>query len=392
MITQIVPNSELPPTLQSILLDLNGLDFEIRMQLDELAKTIDKTYEGLSDIVGSSMKVGTKFLHLGFPKLSLFTMGLGIVSATAGGAFAGYSAAKHHNKMLKKILEQKHKLASAKISATRRLLHQSQNVCLRVEQLVDAELSLTYPIRDYKKVRKTKWANMTKLMTLSKVSIYQKLVIEYLLQEYSAWLLGNQTSTYNRPNFLDVNEIITKKISERKGKKKLFREIRDESGETISSKEIFCLSDQQITSILLVDMFFNNDEHIIEKLQWPKESFRKEMLKNNLAYKIFRRCRWALEWSEFNSRIILFITRPLIAGISIVGLVIWGLYTLFKNLSWPCWLEWVMGSLVLLFVIALVLVSFFIFDDYYNDIKKWRKKTAEERFNKCWRKMASLSG
>ena len=392
MITKIVPNSELPPTLQSILLDLNGLDVEIKMQLDELAKTIDKTYESLSDIVGTSMKVGTKFMHLGFPKLSLFTIGIGVVSATAGGAFAGYSAAKHHNKMLKKLLEQKYKLASTKISATRRMLQHSQNVCLRVEQLVDAELSQTYPIKDYKKVRRQKWANMTKLMTIFKVSLYQKIVIQYLLQEYSAWLSGNQTSTYDRPNFLDVNEVITEKLSDGKGKKKLFRKMRDNPRETISSKEIFCLSDQQISSILLVEMYFNIDEHEIEKLQWPKEPFRKKMLRNNLAYIIFRRCRWALEWSKFYSRIILFVTRPMIAGTSIVGLVIWGLYTLSKYLSWPCWLEWVMGTLVLLLVIALMLVLFFIFDDYYDDIKEWRSKVITKRFNKCWRKMASLSG
>ena len=371
--------------------DVDKINAELSAQLDVLSRTIDASFKNMSQVANNSIKVSHHFLTMGMPKLSLFTLGVGVASAVAGGAFSGYTAAKHHNRMLDKLQAQKTRIANEKGKSVHRLLQQSRAVCKRVELLIDKELSQSYSIADFKKARKRKWANMLQLMMFYKVSLNQSLTLQYLFLEYEAWSNGRQTSDTNRPTFLDVNDIIIGKLSGGKSGKNLLRKIQDNTDGVIASGEVYCMSDPQLASRLLVGMYFDENNHTIKKLKWPIEPFRKKMLKRNIAYKMYKRNRRAMKWNSIVNSLFVFFTHPLILGSTITTLTIVLMLLLFKWLDWYAWIEWTLGIVAVLLTVLLFIFAAFV-GEYYNEVKKQKTKSQKNAYNKCWRRMAFLSG
>lgn len=377
--------------LMSLMSDVDKINVELCAQLDDLSRTVDSSFKNMSQVVGNSIKISHHFLSMGMPRFSLFTLGFGIASAVAGGAYTGYTAAKHHNRMLNKIQTQKTRIANEKGESVHQLLHQSRAICKRVELLVDKELSHSYTIVDFKKARRLKWANMLKLMMLYKVSLYQSLTLQYLFLEYEAWANGRQTSDVNRPTFLEVNDTIIGKLSGGKSKENLLCKILNNNDSVIASGEVYCMSDPQLASRLLVGMYFDENNHAIEKLKWPIEPFRKKMLKKNRAYKLYKRNRRAMKWNAIANSLFVFFAHPLILGSTIITLIIVLILQLFNWIDWYVWIEWTIGIVaVLLTVLSFIL---FTFDsEYYDTVMKQKTKSKEKAYNRCWRRMAFLSG
>lgn len=384
-------DEQLSDVLMPLMSDIDKINAELSAQLEDLSRTIDVSFKNMSQVANNSIKVSHHFLSMGMPKLSLFTLGVGLASAVAGGAYTGYTAAKHHNKVLDNLQAQKTRIANEKRTSAQRLLQRSRAVCKHVELLVDKELSQSYSIADFKKVRKQKWANMLRLMMLYKVSLNQNLTLQYLFLEYEAWANGRQTSDANRPTFLDVNDIIIGKLSGGKSKKNFLRRILENTDGIIASREVYCMSDPQLASRLLVGMYFDEKKHTIEKLKWPTEPFRKKMLKRNIAYKLYKRNRRAMRWNAIVNSLLAVFTHPLILGSAIIALTAVLMLLLFHWLDWYAWIEWTIGIVVVLLTILVFIVVASV-SEYYNKVKKNKARSKEKAYKKCWRRMAFLSG
>lgn len=384
-------DKHLSDILMPLMSDVDKINAELSAQLDVLSRTIDASFKNMSQVASNSIKVSHHFLTMGMPKLSLFTLGAGVACAFAGGAYIGYTAAKHHNRILDNLQAQKTRIANEKGESTHRLLQRSRLVCKRVEQLVDKELSQSYSIVDFKKARKQKWANMLQLMMLYKVSLNQSLTLQYLFLEYEAWANGRQTSDANRPTFLDVNDLIIGKLSGGKSGENLLRRIQNNDADDIASGEVYCMSDPQLASRLLVGMYFDERNHTIEKLKWPIEQFRKKMLKRNIAYKLYKRNRRAMKWNAVVNRLLTVFAHPLILGPAIIALTAVLMLLLFQWLDWYAWIEWTIGIVVVLLT-TLVFIAVAVVSEYYSKMKKNKAKSKEKAYYNCWRRMAFLSG
>ena len=228
-------------------------------------------------------------------------------------------------------------------------------------------------------------------MILYKVSLNQRLTLQYLFVEYEAWANDRQTSDANRPTFLDVNDIIINKLSGGKGGKNFLRRIQNNCDGVIASNEVYCMLDPQLASRMLVKMYFDDNNHTIEKLKWPIEPFRKKMLKRNMAYKLYKRNRRAMKWNAIANSLFVFFTHPLLLGSTITTLTIVLMLLLFKWIDWYAWIEWTLGIVVVLLTVLLFI--FVTFDsEYYDDVMKKKALSKEKTYNKCWRRMAFLSG
>ena len=384
-------DEHLSNVLMPLMSDVDKINAELSTQLDDLSRTTDASFKNMSQIANNSIKISHYFLSMDMPKLSLFTLGVGLTSAVAGGAYTGYTAAKHHNKVLDNLQAQKTRIANEKRTSVQRLLQRSKVVLKHIELLVDKELSQSYSIADFKKARKQKWANMLKLMMLYKVALNQSLTLQYLFIEFKAWANGRQTSEANRPTFLDVNDIIIGKLSEGKSGKNLLRRIQNNDADDIASGEVYCMSDPQLASRLLVGMYFDERNHTIEKLKWPIEPFRKKMLKRNIAYKLYKRNRRAMKWNALVNSLLAVFSHPLILGPAIIALTAVLMLLLFHWLDWHAWIEWTIGIVVVLLT-TLVFIAVAVVSEYYSKMKKNKAKSKEKAYYNCWRRMAFLSG
>ena len=384
-------DEQLSDVLMPLMSDVDKINAELSAQLDVLSRTIDMSFKNMSQVANNSIKVSNHFLAMDMPKLSLFTLGIGIASAVAGGAYTGYTAAKHHNRVLDNLQTQKTRIANEKRTSVQRLLQRSRVVCKHVELLVDKELSQSYSIVDFKKVRKQKWANMLKLMMLYKVALNQSLTLQYLFTEFEAWANGRQTSDANRPTFLDVNDIIIGKLSGGKSRKNFLRRIQNNDADDIASGEVYCMSDPQLASRLLVGMYFDEKNHTIEKLKWPIEPFRKKMLKKNIAYKLYKRNRRTMKWNALVNSLLAVFAHPLILGSAILVLTAVLMLLIFQRIDWYAWIEWTIGIVVMLLTI-LVFIAVAFESEYYSKVKKNKARSKEKAYKKCWRRMAFLSG
>ena len=98
-----------------------------------------------------------------------------------------------------------------------------------------------------------------------------------------------------------------------------------------------------------------------------------------------------MKWNSMANSLFAFLAHPLTLGSFIISLTIVQMQLLFKWVDWYAWIEWTIGIMAVL-LIAFMFVFVAFFSEYYDEVKKQKTKSIEKAYNRCWRRMAFLSG
>jgi len=266
--------------------------------------------------------------------------------------FGSARAAYKHNQYAKKVLMQKQEIASTGRETLERVRPTVQRQNKNMRRLLENEGRKMYNTAELAEDNKRLALidNVDKILDAYRLSEYLRLVVEYLIKEYGAWLNGRQSSGMSRPCYYTANINVIDALEKSTGlsAKAVLMDALTGNPAQISGSGVFYLMDSQLSATIL-----SNQEKPV-RLQLPSSSFAQGFVDRNYGVKHYvensnRLRKWHIGaligglltlfvilpcffygiWSFLCSDVSLWLSIP--ASIILVGLVGYGLYFLVQK-------------------------------------------------------------
>lgn len=364
--------------LTSCLTEVEKVEKEVDAQLQLLGEEVDAGFSQMKELNNAFADVAAKVVNNQYnPRLAGGLMVAGVALSSVLGAYGYVKAAKAHNKALNQLLQTKRKIATAKIESTKRISKRVEHVIGRLKKLVDNEAIGSYEIESLdENILKGKLSVMDKTMAVYRTSLYNKLLVDYLIAEYHAWMNGNQRSQMERPTYYDCNLKIAESLSINKEHlEKDISPLFQYNDNRVYGDDIYKAHDPQIFSVMLLEYGFNGNR--MKSLPTPNESILGKAVRKNISYKIYKHALRRQSLADFFSGgMILFI---------LIAIFLFLDYSLFHWLDWAGWIEWTLGILFAIVGCVAILAGSDAFEELH---KSW----IENIYTKAIQKLLKVAG
>lgn len=335
--------------------DIVSIEEVLLPQLNELAEKIDSSFSDISLTIRLCAEGLLSTNMFSAKNKTKIAAGATVTSAIIDSIGTGYSAYKH-NKYLDAILVEKKKIANTKISVIEKVIPLTKKAFENASQLVlqNVDKNYTSDLLKNKETLELILSNAQKEVNILRTSCYYMLMVQYLYEEYNAWISGLQVSKLDRPSLYTANTQIFLKIICAKCLKKKMEGFLSNNSDYLKGCEVYILADKQLTNTYLI--FMGNNRKFIdpnEDCEYLPPELPINFDNKNAALSVIKKSLMVsindADKKTFND--LYDIGDGTIKTHLIYGLLCVGVIVLLVFLDWALWLRIILG-----FIVEIVLI------------------------------------
>ena len=241
--------------------EIQMIERELLPMINQMADQIDKSYSKIAQTVSDLAEIAIDYSDGVLSKKGQRTAMIVSSLVSAGIEWYGkWKSEQERKRQLAKLLVKKQAFANTHLTQVQKLSPIVKRQRARLKMLVDKKVtSASYKIsqlRDFKMLTQLK-NNAGKSLALYRQVVYYDMLVDYLNDEYQAWLGGFDDSSSALVTMYDVNLVLSKEVVGSNDKLKTeFRRLVDldnNSTESLSGGDILLLSDMQLTAVALLN-------------------------------------------------------------------------------------------------------------------------------------------
>ncbi len=277
--------------------DIEEVQRELDANLTLLAENVDQGFGQLRNINKQCMDIAEQLQNSGFGKAANVVSFAGIAISGIGGAFNAAKAASAHNEALDKLMQQKVKIANEKFDSISRVQKLAERTDASFFNALSHDLVQEYNESDL--VANPTTTNdiineIRRIEATFKVASYNLMMVNFLIDEYKAWMNCQQRSGSRRPVMSFVNNRINDWMFDcNNGLGLNLQSVISRNGRNgkITGAELLFLSDPSITACSLYGQMSDDDvmsdpasTGVVREIGVEPDGIAKTFMDNNSAY------------------------------------------------------------------------------------------------------------
>lgn len=349
--------------------DIEEVQRELDANLTLLAENVDRGFGQLRNINKQCMDIAEQLQNSGFGKAANVVSLAGFAISGLGSAFNAANAASAHNEALDKLMQQKVKIANARFDGLCRVQKIAEKNDANFFKVLSHELVHEYNESDLVANPTNTNGIINEILRVEatfKMASYNLMMVNFLLDEYKAWMNYKQKSGKRRPVMSFVNNSINDWLfGHNNGLGLNMQSVISRKGRRgkVTGAELLFLTDSSITACSLYGQMSNGNEladlmqtGAVRDIGVEPGGIAKTFIEKNSAYQ-----KYQASLSEYNG----WWHAPAFAALIIVGLSVgfdilcWGWMS-----EWWAFFRWVIMIILVLIEYGILTASCpILFDD-----------------------------